>query len=67
MGFDLVAQDEVGAGIAGAGGGELLAERGQCLGAAGRGERVKTVDGRLRINSPPGGPTVIAVELPSHA
>jgi hypothetical protein len=25
------------------------------------------VDGRLQISSPPGGPTVIAVELPSHA
>ncbi len=39
-GFDLVAEDEVGAGIAGAGGGELVAERGQGLGAAGR-ERVE--------------------------
>jgi signal transduction histidine kinase len=36
-------------------------------GLAGLAERVRTVDGRLRINSPPGGPTVIAVELPSHA
>ena len=41
MGFDLVAQDEVGAGIAGADSGELVAERGQGLGAAGRGERVE--------------------------
>ena len=44
MGFDLVGQDEVGAGIAGAGGGELVAERSQGLGAAGRGERVEPDD-----------------------
>jgi signal transduction histidine kinase len=36
-------------------------------GLAGLAERVMTVDGRLQINSPPGGPTVVAVELPSHA
>ena len=36
-------------------------------GLAGLAERVKTVDGRLQISSPPGGPTVVAVELPSHA
>ena len=41
MGFDLVAQDEVGVGIAGAGGGELVAERGQGLGAPGCGKRVE--------------------------
>ncbi len=35
-------------------------------GLAGLAERVRTVDGRLQITSPPGGPTVIAVELPSH-
>jgi signal transduction histidine kinase len=36
-------------------------------GLAGLLERVQTVDGRLGIDSPPGGPTVIAVELPGHA
>jgi signal transduction histidine kinase len=36
-------------------------------GLAGLDERVRTVDGRLQISSPPGGPTVIVVELPSHA
>ena len=41
MGFDLVAEDEIGAGLAGAGGGELVAELGQGLGASGGGERVK--------------------------
>jgi signal transduction histidine kinase len=35
-------------------------------GLAGLAERVKTVDGRLRVESPPGGPTVVTVELPSH-
>jgi signal transduction histidine kinase len=36
-------------------------------GLAGLAERVRTVDGRLQVSSPPGGPTVIAAELPSHA
>jgi signal transduction histidine kinase len=45
-------------------GGARLDERGGLAGLAGR---VRTVDGRLQISSPPGGPTVIAVELPSHA
>jgi signal transduction histidine kinase len=35
-------------------------------GLAGLIERVRTVDGRMEINSPPGGPTVIAIDLPSH-
>jgi signal transduction histidine kinase len=30
-------------------------------------DRVRTVDGRLDVASPPGGPTVVTVELPSHA
>jgi signal transduction histidine kinase len=30
-------------------------------------ERVQTVDGRLGIDSPPGGPTVITIDLPGHA
>ena len=34
-------------------------------GLAGLAERIGTVDGRLRISSPPGGPTVVTVELPS--
>jgi signal transduction histidine kinase len=36
-------------------------------GLAGLAERVKTVDGRLQVISPPGGPTVVTAELPSHA
>jgi signal transduction histidine kinase len=36
-------------------------------GLAGLAERVGTVDGTLQISSPPGGPTVVTVELPSHA
>jgi signal transduction histidine kinase len=36
-------------------------------GLAGLAERLRTVDGRLQISSPPGGPTVVTVELPSHA
>jgi signal transduction histidine kinase len=36
-------------------------------GLAGLAERVRTVDGRLQVTSPPGGPTVVTVELPSHA
>ena len=36
-------------------------------GLAGLAERVRTVDGRLDVTSPRGGPTVVTVELPSHA
>jgi len=45
-------------------GGARIEDRG---GLAGLAERVGTVDGRLRISSPPGGPSVVAVELPSYA
>ena len=45
-------------------GGARLETRG---GLAGLADRVKTVDGRLQITSPPGGPTTITIELPSHA
>ena len=34
-------------------------------GLAGLAERVRTVDGRLDIASPPGGPTLVTVDLPS--
>ncbi len=36
-------------------------------GLAGLRERVQTVDGRLGIDSPPGGPTIITIRLPGHA
>jgi signal transduction histidine kinase len=36
-------------------------------GLAGLRERVQTVDGRLEVESPPGGPTVVTIELPRHA
>jgi signal transduction histidine kinase len=36
-------------------------------GLAGLAERIRTVDGRLQLSSPPGGPSVVTVELPSHA
>jgi signal transduction histidine kinase len=36
-------------------------------GLAGLAERLRTVDGRLDISSPPNGPTVVTVELPSRA
>jgi signal transduction histidine kinase len=35
-------------------------------GLAGLAERVKTVDGKLQIESPAGGATVVTVQLPSH-
>ncbi len=35
-------------------------------GLAGLAERVKTVDGRLQVESPAGGPTMVTVELPSR-
>ncbi len=45
-------------------GGARLAPGG---GLAGLLERVQAVDGRLGIDSPAGGPTAIAIELPEHA
>jgi signal transduction histidine kinase len=36
-------------------------------GLAGLRERVQTVDGRLGVDSPPGGPTIVTIELPRHA
>jgi len=45
-------------------GGARLAHGG---GLAGLLERVQTVDGRLGIDSPAGGPTAITIELPGHA
>jgi len=36
-------------------------------GLRGLAERVRTVDGRIEISSPPGGPTAVTVELPSQA
>jgi signal transduction histidine kinase len=36
-------------------------------GLAGLTERITAVDGSLRISSPPTGPTVVTIELPSHA
>ena len=36
-------------------------------GLLGLAERVRTVDGRIDIDSPDGGPTAVTVELPSHA
>jgi signal transduction histidine kinase len=45
-------------------GGAHLEVRG---GLAGLAERIGAVDGRLQVRSPSGGPTVVTVELPSHA
>ncbi|MGH3206383.1 MAG: sensor histidine kinase [Trebonia sp.] len=36
-------------------------------GLAGLDDRVQTVDGRLSLQSPPGGPTIVTVELPVRA
>lgn len=36
-------------------------------GLRGLADRVRTVDGRIEIDSPVGGPTTVTVELPSHA
>jgi signal transduction histidine kinase len=47
----------------GAGGARLVAGGG----LAGLRERVQTVDGRLDVDSPPGGPTIVTIELPRHA
>jgi signal transduction histidine kinase len=36
-------------------------------GLGGLADRIRTVDGHMEIDSPRGGPTVVTVELPSHA
>jgi signal transduction histidine kinase len=36
-------------------------------GLSGLAERLRTVDGAIQISSPRGGPTVVTVEMPSHA
>jgi signal transduction histidine kinase len=45
-------------------GGARIEARG---GLAGLAERIRTVDGKLQVITPPHGPTVVTVELPSHA
>jgi signal transduction histidine kinase len=45
-------------------GGAALAAGGGLVGLL---ERVQTVDGRLEVDSPPGGPTIVTIELPRHA
>ncbi len=45
-------------------GGARIEKRG---GLAGLAERVRTVDGKLQVSSPPHGPTVVTIELPSRA
>jgi signal transduction histidine kinase len=42
------------------------AQPGAGSGLSGLAERVGAVDGRLRVTSPAGGPTVVTVELPLH-
>jgi signal transduction histidine kinase len=43
------------------------ADQGKGSGLAGLAQRVSTVDGRLEVASPPGGPTVVTVDLPLRA
>jgi signal transduction histidine kinase len=50
----------------GAGGAHISGEGAGGSGLAGLADRVRTVDGRLEITSPTGGPTVVTVDLPSH-
>jgi signal transduction histidine kinase len=69
---------EITAGLAGTGRGQVLrlrvgddgvggASTGAGSGLAGLQRRVGTVDGQLSVDSPPGGPTGITVELPMQA
>jgi signal transduction histidine kinase len=48
----------------GRGGAHLPTEGSSSSGLAGLTERVRAVDGRLNLVSPPGGPTVVTVDLP---
>jgi signal transduction histidine kinase len=51
----------------GKGGATLATQGSSSSGLAGLTDRVHAVDGRLHIASPPGGPTVVTVDLPLHA
>jgi signal transduction histidine kinase len=48
----------------GRGGAQLSTVGSSSSGLAGLTERVRAVDGRLNLVSPPGGPTVVTVDLP---
>ena len=48
----------------GRGGAQLSRVSSSSSGLAGLADRVETVDGRLSLVSPPGGPTVVTVDLP---
>jgi signal transduction histidine kinase len=43
------------------------ADPGRGSGISGLAQRVRSVDGMLRLDSPPGGPTILAVELPCES
>ena len=49
------------------GGAQLSTVGSSSSGLAGLADRVHAVDGRLDLASPPGGPTVVTVDLPLHA
>jgi signal transduction histidine kinase len=51
----------------GVGGAELTSLGSSSSGLAGLNDRVRAVDGRLYVVSPPGGPTVVTVDLPLRA
>jgi signal transduction histidine kinase len=51
----------------GVGGAELTGLGSSSSGLAGLNDRVRAVDGRLYLVSPPGGPTVVTVDLPLSA
>jgi signal transduction histidine kinase len=51
----------------GRGGAEVNRVGSSSSGLAGLADRVGAVDGHLSIASPPGGPTVVTVDLPTHA
>jgi signal transduction histidine kinase len=43
------------------------AEQGRGTGLSGLAQRVSTVDGRIEVSSPPGGPTTVIIRLPMRA
>ena len=51
----------------GRGGAALNREGPSSSGLAGLADRVSAVDGHISIASPPGGPTVVTIDLPSHS
>ncbi len=62
-----VSDDGIGGADAALGSKHAQSRQARGSGLAGLAERISTVDGRIDVSSPPGGPTTVTVELPLRA